>query len=136
MGVTGSTGVPATGVPATGVPATGVVGPVGGVVATGVVVVVVLVVVVVGGVALGVAHVAIEMVFVSRVTAPFWARRLPSMEAPVVMVMLDSARMLPTKLVEVPNVAELPTVQNTLHACAPLARITELEEAVVSVDAA
>jgi hypothetical protein len=58
------------------------------------------------------------------------------MEAPVVIVMLVSARMLPTKLVAVPKVAELPTVQNTLHACAQFARITELDEAVVRVEAA
>jgi hypothetical protein len=126
------------------VPLTGAEGPVA-VVTTGIVVVVVgavvLVVVVVvvgvaGGVTLGAAHVAIEMVLVSRVTAPFWAMTLPSTEASVVRVMSVSARMLPTKVVEVPRVAELPTVQKTLQACAPFSRITELEDAVVSVEAA
>ena len=42
--------------------------------------------------------------------------------------------MVPTKSVLVPSVAELPTCQNTLHACASLISVTELFVAVVSVD--
>jgi hypothetical protein len=50
-----------------------------------------------------------------------------------VLIVIDvRARIVPTKLVDVPSVAELPTVQKTLHACAPPSRTTELPEAVVS----
>ncbi len=41
--------------------------------------------------------------------------------------------MVPAKSVLVPSVAELPTCQNTLHACAPLMSVTELSVAVVRV---
>lgn len=45
---------------------------------------------------------------------PSKANALPSrMVAPVVKVMLVSARMFPVKSVDVPSVAELPTCQNT-----------------------
>ncbi|KUL59402.1 hypothetical protein ADL28_17935 [Streptomyces violaceusniger] len=41
--------------------------------------------------------------------------------------MMDvSAKMLPWKRELTLTVAELPTCQNTLHACAPLMRLTEL----------
>ena len=56
-----------------------------------------------------------EMVLLSIVTAPFRARALPDTFAPVVRVMLVSARILPMNLVLVPRVAELPTCQNTLQ---------------------
>jgi hypothetical protein len=49
--------------------------------------------------------------------------------------MLVSARMLPRNVVEVPRVAELPTCQKTLHACAPLIRATTLLDPVINVDA-
>ncbi|CCH17135.1 Protein of unknown function [Micromonospora lupini str. Lupac 08] len=42
------------------------------------------------------------------------------------------AMMVPTKVVLVPIVAELPTCQNTLQADAPLIRTTLLLDAVVS----
>jgi len=47
-----------------------------------------------------------------------------------------TARMVPTKSVVVPRVAELPTVQNTLQAWAPPSSTTELLDAVVSVEPA
>ncbi|GAA3210981.1 hypothetical protein GCM10017690_21910 [Microbacterium terregens] len=43
-----------------------------------------------------------------------------------------SAMMVPTKSESVPSVAELPTCQKTLHACASLINATTLLEAVVS----
>jgi hypothetical protein len=49
--------------------------------------------------------------FVSSVTAPFRASSLPEVLAPVVNVMLVSARMSPANEVPVPSVAELPTCQ-------------------------
>lgn len=61
------------------------------------------------------AQVAIVIVFVSRVTAPFRASARPSIEALVTSVMEVRARMLPLKLVLPPKVAELPTCQKTLH---------------------
>lgn len=57
-----------------------------------------------------------EILLVSRVTAPVCANARPDSEAPVITEMLVSARMLPTNLVVVPKVAELPTCQYTLHA--------------------
>ena len=45
-----------------------------------------------------------------------------------------SAMMVPEKLLPVPSVAELVTCQKTLHACAPLTKLTTLLEAVVSAD--
>jgi hypothetical protein len=71
----------------------------------------------------GGVHVDLVMVFVSRVTAPLRAKSLPSTVAPVVAVMLVSARMVPRNLVPVPRVAELPTCQKTLQDCAPLIRV-------------
>jgi len=47
--------------------------------------------------------------------------------------MEDEASIFPEKKELVPNVAELPTCQNTLEACAPLMRTTVLPDAVVSV---
>ena len=37
---------------------------------------------------------------------------------------------------DVPSVAELPTFQNTLQACAPLTSLTRLADAVISVEPA
>jgi hypothetical protein len=95
-------------------------------------------VVVAGGavVAAGAAHVDLVIVFVSSVTAPLRARTRPSTVAPVVSVMLCSARMVPRKLDPVPSVAELPTCQKTLQACAPFVKLTTLPDAVVSVEPA
>ena len=71
--------------------------------------------------------------FPLRVTAPVSAKTRPVTLAPVVTVSLVFARMLPSKAVFVPRVAELPTCQNTLPDVAPLARRTEDLLAVVSV---
>ena len=62
------------------------------------------------------AHTIASAVLVSSVTAPVRAKALPSRVAPLFIVMLASARMLPLNAVRVPRVAELPTCQNTLHA--------------------
>jgi len=49
-------------------------------------------------------------------------------------VMDCEASRLPTKLVFVPSVAELPTCQKTLLACAPPIRETMLPDPVMSVE--
>ncbi|KJF15617.1 hypothetical protein AXFE_35410 [Acidithrix ferrooxidans] len=70
----------------------------------------------------------------SRVTAPVWAKMRPLTVAPVFRVTEVSANMVPAKFVVVPRVAELPTCQKTLHACAPFSNTTVLDEAVVRVE--
>jgi hypothetical protein len=111
------------------------------VVVTGTVVVVVgdVVVVVVGDVVVVVtgvaAHVGTVMVFPSRVTAPVCVSTRPFTCAPVFKVAEVSARIVPANEEVVPRVAEEPTCQNTLHACAPPASVTTLPLAVVNVDA-
>jgi hypothetical protein len=50
----------------------------------------------------------------------------------VVIVIDVRARMLPMKEALVPIVAELPTFQYTLHACAPPMRLTTLLEPTIS----
>jgi hypothetical protein len=87
----------------------------------------------VGGVFGATAHTEMETMFESMVTAPFCARALPDKVALVVKVMLARARILPTKLVPVPMVAELPTCHETLHADAPLISNTEALLAVMRV---
>jgi hypothetical protein len=87
----------------------------------------------VGGVTATAVHAETETVLLSMVTAPFCARALPDTVASAVKVMLVSARMLPTKLLPAPMVAELPTCQETLHCSAPLIRSTAESLAVVSV---
>ena len=94
------------------------------VVGTVVVVVVVgtvVVVVVVGTVVVVVlAQEGTLIVLSSKVTAPLRARTRPVTDAPVSSVAEVRAMMVPTKsVVSVPRVAELPTCQNTLHACTP-----------------
>ena len=69
----------------------------------------------------------------SRVTAPVRARSLPDAFAPVISVMLASARMLPANDVVLPSVAEEPTYQNTLQPEPPLIMFTLDALAVVSV---
>ncbi|MEZ0011994.1 hypothetical protein ABH918_004046 [Kitasatospora sp. GAS206B] len=71
----------------------------------------------------------------SSVTAPLRARARPSITVPVCAAMEVRARMLPLKKELVPMVAELPTCQNTLQACAPLMRLTLLAEPVIRVEA-
>src|ERR1044071_7834348 len=75
-------------------------------------------------------------VFVSRVTAPFRAKALPVKPAPVVIVMLVSARMFPANVLPVPSVAELPICQKRFvgQVVPPvLVRTTDDPLAVVSV---
>jgi hypothetical protein len=55
------------------------------------------------------------MRLVSNVTAPVCANALPLSVAPVVIVIEARAIMVPTIVVAVPMVAELPTCQKTLH---------------------
>ena len=61
------------------------------------------------------AQIGPVMVLLSNVTEPVCARARPFKLAPVVRVMLVSARIFPTNVVVVPSVAELPTCQNTLQ---------------------
>jgi hypothetical protein len=74
-----------------------------------------------------------KTLLLSSVTAPVCARALPLMLAPVVTVMLASARMFPMNDVLVPSVAELPTCQKTLQGWAPLISRTLALLAVMSV---
>jgi hypothetical protein len=105
-----------------------------------VVVVVGAVVVVVGAVVVvvlvPVPQVGTEMTLSIRVTAPVWAKTRPSTLAPESSDTDASARIVPTKDVVLPSVAELPTCQKTLQAWAPFSRMTDAAEAVVKVDPA
>ena len=78
-------------------------------------------------------HSAAEITLVSIVTAALRASALPLSVAPVVKVMLASARMFPLNEVVVPTVAELPICQNTLQSSPPLRTRTDELLAVVSV---
>jgi hypothetical protein len=99
-----------------------------------------VVVVVGGGVVVdvggGVTQLGRVMVLVSRVTAPLRANTRPFTVVPVCTEIEVNAMMVPTKVVLVPRVAELPTCQNTLHGEAPLMRATVLPDAVINVDPA
>jgi hypothetical protein len=101
---------------------------------------VVVVVVVGGGVVVdvggGVTQLGREMVLLSRVTAPLRASTRPFTVVPVCTEIEVNAMMVPTNVVLVPRVAELPTCQNTLHGEAPLMRATVLPDAVINVDPA
>ncbi len=76
------------------------------------------------------------MVLVSRVTDPLRASTRPLTVLPVCTDAEVKARMLPTKVVLVPRVAELPTWKNTLQGDTPLTRLTVLSDAVIRVDPA
>ena len=69
---------------------------------------------------------------VSKVTAPVRASALPFSVAPVVSVTDACAMMVPSNMVLVPRVAELPTCQTTLCDCALPIRSTWLLPAAVS----
>jgi hypothetical protein len=84
-------------------------------------------------VAVLVVHAGVVIVSESSVTAPLRASTRPCIVTPVVTVMLCIAMIVPSKLEADPSVAELPTCQNTLQACAPLIRSIWLALAVVSV---
>ncbi len=81
-----------------------------------------------------VPHSPWKIVLESSVTAPLRASSRPLMVVFVLAVIEVKARTLPTKLVPVPKVAELPICQYTLHGLAPLMKLTELADAVVSVE--
>jgi hypothetical protein len=68
------------------------------------------------------------------VTAAFSAYKPPATFTPSFSEIEVSARMFPTKSDLVPNVAELPTCQKTLHAFAPLISTTDDAAAVTSVE--
>ena len=74
--------------------------------------------------------------FLSSVTAPFRANSRPSTFARLAAVMEVKAKIVPTKVEDVPKVAELPTCQKTLQGSASLIRTTELDDAVIKVLAA
>jgi hypothetical protein len=61
----------------------------------------------------------VEIVLLSSVTAPFCASARPSRLAPVSRLIDVRARMLPTKSLLVPRVAELPTRHQTSHGSPP-----------------
>ena len=73
-----------------------------------------------------VVQAAAVILSVSSVTAALRASTRPSIVTPVVTVIDVRARMLPAKTEFCPSVAELPTCQTTLQACAPLMRFTDL----------
>ena len=74
------------------------------------------------------------MTLSSRLTWPLRARIRPATVLPVCKEADVRAMTVPTNVVSVPRVAELPTCQKTLQACVPLIRATVLLEAVISVD--
>jgi hypothetical protein len=92
------------------------------------------VVVVAVGLGVGDAQAGTVMTSSSRVTAPLRASARPMILSPVFTEIEVRARMLPWNDECVPSVAELPTCQKTLHACAPPVRTTELAEPVISVE--
>ncbi|GHD84980.1 hypothetical protein GCM10010508_06910 [Streptomyces naganishii JCM 4654] len=77
---------------------------------------------------------ALVITLLSKVTAPLRASARPSTAALVFTVTDVRARMLPLKKEFVSRVAELPTCQNTLQACAPLTSRTLLPGAVIRVE--
>lgn len=87
------------------------------------------------GVGVGITQTGLVIELESKVTAPFLASILPSTFAPVVIVADVSAIIFPLKIEFVPSVAELPTCQITLQACAPFRRTILLAPPVISVDA-
>jgi hypothetical protein len=87
-------------------------------------------------VVVGARQLGTVIVLVSRVTAPFRARTRPFTVAPVLRVAEVSAKIVPTKLVEVPRVADEPTCQKTLQACTPFSRTMLAEDPVVKVEPA
>jgi hypothetical protein len=80
-------------------------------------------------------HEALVIALVSSVTAPTRASALPFSEAPVVSEMDWSAITVPAKAEFVPKVADVPTCQKTLQACAPPISTTLRPDVVVRVEA-
>ena len=88
-------------------------------------------------VAAGIVQVGTVIVLACKVTAAFCANTLPLSVAPVARLMDVRAMIVPTKVEFEPSEeAELGAVQKTLHACAPLARMTLLADAVTKSDEA
>lgn len=88
----------------------------------------------VGGVTIGAVQVCFDTESASRVTAPFLDKTLPFTTTPEVTVIDVKANILPEKFELVPSVADEPTTQKILHACAPLVSNTLLAEAVVRAE--
>lgn len=82
------------------------------------------------------AHVDRLIESLINVTSPFRASTRPFTVTPLFTVIEVSARMVPAKIELDPRVAELVTCQNTLQGCAPLMKLTVLEEAVTRSDVA
>jgi hypothetical protein len=78
-------------------------------------------------------HAAKETLLALIVTAAFRAKALPVRFAPGFIDMFVSARMLPTNVVPVSMVAELPTCHCTPQALAPLTKLTVEAGEVMSV---
>lgn len=95
--------------------------------------VVAAVVVVVGAIC---AQTGAVTMFESKVTAPLRARSRPVTFAPVVALIDVNDITVPKNTEFVPNVVELPTLQNTLQTSAPLVNATTLADAVIKVLAA
>lgn len=70
------------------------------------------------------------------VTAAWWAKTRPATVTFDVRVIDVRARMLPTKVLVEPKVAELPTFQNTLHAWASPISMTVLSDEVIRLEPA
>ncbi len=87
------------------------------------------------GVGVAPEHVARVMVSASNVTEAVRANTRPTTVTLFSTWMDVDARMFPLKVELVPSVAELPTCQKTLQACALPRRLTLLLDAVMSVDA-
>ncbi len=77
-----------------------------------------------------------EVELASNVTAPFCAKALPNMDAPVLRVIEVKARMVPLKTEPVLRVADEPTCQKTLAALALFVRTMLLLTSVMSVEPA
>src|SRR5690349_11516031 len=70
------------------------------------------------------------------VTVPVCASRRPFTLTALATVLDVAARIVPTKVEPDPSVAELVTCQKTLHGCAPLMKVTELDDAVTRSEVA
>ena len=91
---------------------------------------------VVAVVAGGAAHVELVIVLLLSDTRPVWASTRPWTVAAEFTVMLVSAMIVPTNDELLPSVAELPTCQNTLQACAPPESVIVFDVAVTRSEVA
>jgi hypothetical protein len=81
-------------------------------------------------------HMDVKNLSLINVTVPFRANALPSTVTLSASVMDVSAMIVPTMEEPVPRSAELPICQKTLHGLPPLMKTTELDDAVVRLEAA